>query len=88
MRELDDIQKAISFMELSVAATAVDHTDPALCLGTLVMRLSPRFEQIWNLDRFQQAILHAEEALITFPVNHSSRAAVMDDLSNKLYRFL
>jgi hypothetical protein len=84
MRKLDDIQKAITFMELSVAATPVDHPDRALCLATLAMRLNKRFEQRGNLDDLQQAILHAEEAVITFPINHSSRAAVMDNLSNML----
>ncbi|KAF8248569.1 hypothetical protein K440DRAFT_468026, partial [Wilcoxina mikolae CBS 423.85] len=86
MRKLDDIQKAITFMELSVAATPVDHPDRALCLATLAMRLNTRFEQRGNLDDLQQAILHAEEAVITFPINHSSRAAVIDNLSNMLYR--
>jgi hypothetical protein len=54
---LDDIQKAITFQELGVAATPLNDLNRVSSLGNLSNMLSLRFERTGDLGDLQQAIL-------------------------------
>jgi tetratricopeptide (TPR) repeat protein len=80
-RNMDDLERAITYAQEALAATPLDHPDRAGRLSELYASLVDRYNQAGSMSDLEQALTHAQDALAATPDDYPNRASRLNNLS-------